>query len=253
MQTLYPTSAQLRRSARARMYRDRDMQARRSEFWFDFISPYAYLAWKQVRTRELDLRPVLFAALLDHHGQLGPAEIPAKRDYTFKHVVRRAHDLGVPIVPPPGHPFNSLLGLRLASVELGHEDRVRLIDALFDATWAGGPGIHEAGVVAGVLREAGFEAEPLLAAASNPETKQRLLAATREAISKGVFGVPTFIAEHRDERTGEARTESFWGSDSIGDLDRFSRGEDPVTSELLARWQQLPSLAERPAANRASR
>ena len=92
------------------------------EFWFDFISPYAYLAWQRIHPvveahgRALIYRPVLFAGLLDHWGQLGPAEIPPKREFVFRQVLRRAAALGVPLEPPPSHPFNSLLGLRLVPI-----------------------------------------------------------------------------------------------------------------------------------------
>jgi 2-hydroxychromene-2-carboxylate isomerase len=91
-------------------------------FYFDFISPYAYLASTQLdgiaaRTQvTIERVPVLFAALLDAHGQKGPAEIPAKRRYTWKDVSRKCHAAGVPIAPPPSHPFNPLLGLRVASL-----------------------------------------------------------------------------------------------------------------------------------------
>src|SRR5690554_5088901 len=109
------------------------------EFWFDFISPYAYLAWQRIHPvveahgRALIYRPVLFAGLLDHWGQLGPAEIPPKREFVFRQVLRRAAALGVPLEPPPSHPFNSLLGLRLACLELPPADRRRLIDQLYRA------------------------------------------------------------------------------------------------------------------------
>ena len=93
-------------------------------FHFDFISPYAYLAWTQIHAlaarhgRSVEPVPVLFAALLDHHGTKGPAEIPAKRRYLMFDVVRKARALGVPIGPPPAHPFDPLLALRVASVPM---------------------------------------------------------------------------------------------------------------------------------------
>ncbi|MGB1700435.1 MAG: DsbA family protein, partial [Nannocystaceae bacterium] len=88
-------------------------------FYFDFISPYAYLAFPEVlrlcenHQRTMIPTPVVFGAILTHHGHLGPAEIPSKRAYTFKHVLRLAHERGRDLTPPPGHPFNSLLALRM--------------------------------------------------------------------------------------------------------------------------------------------
>ena len=96
-------------------------------FYFDFISPYAFLAWTQIRgiaarcEREVEPVPVLFAGLLNAHDQKGPAEIPAKRRYLFKDIARKAHRLGVAsVAPPPAHPFNPLLPLRIASLPRQH-------------------------------------------------------------------------------------------------------------------------------------
>jgi 2-hydroxychromene-2-carboxylate isomerase len=211
------------------------------EFWFDFISPYAYLAWQRIHAvaeaheRELVYRPVLFAGLLNHWGQLGPAEIPPKRELVFRQVSRRAAALGVPLQPPPSHPFNPLLGLRLAALELPSEQRRRLIDTLFHATWGGGPGIADPAVVATLLERAGFAAEALITDAQSPEGKQRVLDAGAAALAAGVFGVPTMIVDG----------ELFWGDDSFGELEQVLRGEDTLDREGLARWAALPASAER--------
>jgi 2-hydroxychromene-2-carboxylate isomerase len=217
------------------------------EFWFDFISPYAFLAWTQIRTiadrhaRPLVLRPVLFAALLDHWGQLGPAEIAPKREHVFKQVLRRGFDLGIAIAPPPAHPFNSLLGLRLATLELPAADRVRMIDRLYSAVWRpDAPGITDPRVVAGLLGELGLDGAALLDAANAPDNKQKLMAATSEAIAKKVFGVPTMIVDG----------ELFWGVDDLSNLERFLRGEDPIDLAMLERWRDLPVQASRPKAAR---
>jgi 2-hydroxychromene-2-carboxylate isomerase len=218
------------------------------ELWFDFISPYAYLAWQRIHPlveahgRSVVYRPTLFAGLLDHWGQLGPAEIPPKREWVFKQVLRRAHALGVPLQPPPRHPFNPLLGLRLASLELEPNRQRALIDALFRATWGGGPGIDDPSAVEAVLRAAGFDAESLLADATTPANKQRVIEGGREAISLGVFGVPTMIVDG----------ELFWGDDSFAELDGFLRGEDPYDAELLRRWASLPVGQARSLATRNS-
>jgi 2-hydroxychromene-2-carboxylate isomerase len=215
------------------------------ELWFDFISPYAYLAWQRIHPlaaaheRELVYRPTLFAALLDHWGQLGPAEIGPKRVFVFKQVLRRAHALGVPLQPPPRHPFNPLLGLRLACLELDPATRRSLIDLLFRATWAGGPGIDEPAVVADLLRDAGLDADALIAAATTPANKRALIDNGEAAIAAGVFGVPTMIADG----------ELFWGDDSVPELDAFLRGEDPVDRDALARWRDLPVGAARARAS----
>ena len=128
-------------------------------FYFDFISPYSYLAWTQIHDlaarhqRVVDPVPVLFAALLDHHGQKGPAEIPPKRLYMFKHVLRLASELGVELSVPAAHPFNPLLSLRVASLEMPADDRRRVIDALYRAVWCRGHGVTDRHAVAELLTE----------------------------------------------------------------------------------------------------
>ena len=87
-------------------------------FYLDFISPFAYLAFEKLPETLLGLnyqvtyKPVLFAAMLSQHGQLGPAEIPAKRDWTYRHVLWLAHTHQVPLHMPAAHPFNPLALLR---------------------------------------------------------------------------------------------------------------------------------------------
>ena len=214
------------------------------EFWFDFISPYAYLAWQRIhaivedRGRAVVYRPVLFASLLNHWGQLGPAEIAPKRIHAFKQVSRRAAALGVPMSPPPSHPFNPLLGLRLASLELVDMPAGRrraLIDLLFRAVWAGGPGIDDPQVVARLLSDEGFDAQTLLSAAREPAHKQRLVAQTQAGIEAAVFGIPAMITDG----------ELFWGEDSLDDLARFMDGEDPLDLQALSQWADLPASATR--------
>ena len=86
----------------------------------DFISPYAYLAFERLPmaleglSYGVDYKPLLFAGLLKHHGQLGPAEIPSKRDWTYRQVLWLAHSHGIEMQMPASHPFNPLPLLRLA-------------------------------------------------------------------------------------------------------------------------------------------
>src|SRR6476646_612833 len=108
-------------------------------FHFDFVSPYAYVAWTQIhrvvetRAAVVEPVPVLFAALLNAHGTKGPAEVPAKGVYVFKDASRKAHAAGLPpLEPPPTHPFNPLLALRV-TVAAPAAERRRVIDALFAA------------------------------------------------------------------------------------------------------------------------
>lgn len=215
-------------------------------YYLDFISPYAYLGWPQARALAercgLELRPVpvLFAAMLDAYGHKGPAEIEPKRIYTFKHVTRLAHELGVPLRPPPAHPFNPLLALRIASLpRLTAAERLRVIDALYELVWAKGEGATDPVVVTRALEAAGLPgAAAMVTDASTPEAKERVRKQTEDALARGVFGVPTFEVE----RTGEI----FWGQDSIPHVERHLAGADPVTAAWLEQWKGLPKAAVRP-------
>jgi 2-hydroxychromene-2-carboxylate isomerase len=189
--------------------------------------------------RTLEPVPVLFAALLDHFGHLGPAEIPSKRDFIFKQCIRRAARHGIPFAPPPSHPFNPLLGLRIASLDLG-DDRVRVIDRLYDMTWGDGPGITDPRVVAPALDELGLGGTALVEQAQTPENKQRVKDQTATALERGAFGVPTIFADG----------ELFWGDDSLEDLEVFLRGKDPASPDKIQRWANLPSSAQRPGSRR---
>ena len=210
------------------------------QFYFDFISPYAFLAWTQIRGiarrcgRSVEPVPVLFAALLDAHGQKGPAEIPAKRRYLFKDIARKAHRLGVPsVAPPPAHPFNPLAALRVASLPLPLTTRETIIDALYAAAWTRREAIDSAEAVAGLLSRVGLDGPALVAEAQTTATKERLRSATDKGIRRGIFGVPSALVDD----------ELFWGTDALPDLEAYLRGELPTFSD--AEWSSLPMAAIR--------
>lgn len=211
-------------------------------FYFDYISPYAYVAWTQIHTlaarhgRAVTAIPVLFAGLLNHHGQKGPAEIPAKRVYTFKDAYRKAHRAGLPpLRPPPSHPFNPLLALRLASIPEVAQDQRRIIDACYSATWSEGRGVESPLVLSQILSGLGLDAAHLLERAQSAEIKAHLKRQTEEAITLGVFGVPTMIADG----------ELFWGVDALPLLEEHLLGRDPVPKDLGPRFANLPATASR--------
>ncbi len=214
-------------------------------FYFDFISPYAYLGWTHIHAlaarhgRAVQPVPILFAALLDAYGHKGPAEIPPKRVYLFKDVLRTAHQWKVPLGPPPAHPFNPLLALRVASLQLDAEAQKHVIDVLFRAVWGGdGPGVTDPTVVAELLSEEGLDGEGMVHAACSEPAKARVRAATDEALRAGVFGVPSV----------EADGELFWGCDAFPHMERRLEGADPVDAIDLGRWASLPAQSKRKAA-----
>jgi 2-hydroxychromene-2-carboxylate isomerase len=210
-------------------------------FFFDYVSPYSYLAWTQLPAlaerhgRSVELVPVLFAGMLNALGTTGPAEVPAKRFYIYKHTRRIAHELGVPFVMPASHPFNPLLALRVTAAVGDVEARRRLVSALYAAVWAGGGGLVEPERVSAVVASVGLDVKALLEAAQTPAVKDQVRRNTEELLALGGFGVPSIVADG----------ELFFGVDSMGHLERFLRGEDPLTREELERLRNLPVAASR--------
>jgi len=201
-------------------------------FYFDYLSSNAYLAWTQLPKLssrfgvEVEPIPVLFAGLLEAHGQLGPAEVRPKAFWMAKNNLRKAALLGLPLEPPRHHPFSPLLSLRISSLPLADEERHALIDALFQAVWVRGLHVSEPAVVAELATEVGLDGAKLVETAQQPEAKARLRAQTDAAIAAGVFGVPTMIVGG----------ELFWGYDDWPFLELFLAGKDPLDPRELEKW-----------------
>jgi 2-hydroxychromene-2-carboxylate isomerase len=170
-------------------------------WYFDVISPFAYLQWPRVRelarTHAVEFRPLLLAGLLDANGQKGPAEIDAKRRFTYRHVLWLARHRGVPLRFPPAHPFNPLATLR-AIVAAG--TTVAAIDAAFDWIWVQGRAGDSVEAIAPLLASLGVAPEAL----GSAETKAQLRANFELAMQQRVFGVPTLAI-------GDGL---FWGDDA---------------------------------------
>ncbi len=211
-------------------------------FYVDPISPYVWLASKQLARIEaagvgIAFRPVLFAGLLNAHGQKGPAEIAAKRVYTFTDVMREAARRQLPFRGPPGHPFNPLQSLRMCLAIDNLEERRRFACAVFDACWEAGEDVSDLAVLQRLAAQCGLDSAALTTAAGAPQLKQRLIDDTNAAIAAGVFGVPTF----------EVDGQLFWGGDRIDALLWHLEGKRidmAARDAFLAR----PALAKRPGA-----
>jgi 2-hydroxychromene-2-carboxylate isomerase len=201
--------------------------------YFDPISPYVWLSAGAIARIEATgakvvVEPVLFAAMLNAHGQKGPAEIAAKRAYTFRDVMRQAAQQGLAFTGPPGHPFNPLTALRMCLALDGQAARRRFALALLAACWEHGEDISDGQVLARIAQACDIDGAALLAAAQQAGIKQRLAADTERAIADGVFGVPTF-------RYGD---ELFWGGDRVDALLWRLQGngiDEAKLTEFLAR------------------
>jgi 2-hydroxychromene-2-carboxylate isomerase len=201
---------------------------------FDVVSPFAYLAFPDLKRlpagARLEYVPVLLAGLLNHFGQLGPAEIPSKRRFTYRFVVWRARRLGLPLRMPPSHPFNSLAAQRLI-ITAGSTERA--VAAVLDAVFRDGRDVGDSAVVAELARQLGVS-DPAVAL-SEPGVKRRLRENTEWASARGVFGVPTLVI-------GE---EFFWGHDAVDMALEYLAGPEAFHDRQMQAIETLPIGAQR--------
>jgi 2-hydroxychromene-2-carboxylate isomerase len=208
------------------------------DFWFDPISPYAWLAFDALPdaleglSYQANYRPVLFAGLLAHWGQKGPAEIEPKRLWTYQDVAWRAHRQGLALTVPARHPFNPLplLRLALACVPEGGTPNRWVVETLFRHVWEGGADAADPGRIAELQARLQPLREP-----TDPSVKLALKMQTEQAIAQGIFGVPTVAVDGL----------KFWGADALPMLSRYLQ-DDP--------WFSGPQWADaqraRPALSR---
>ena len=202
-------------------------------FYFDFISPYAYLAFEalpqalQGISHQVHYQPILFAGLLNHHGQLGPAEIAGKRDWTYQQVQWGAHQHNIPLQLPSAHPFNplALLRLALACPEAGLPNRC-VCETIFRHVWKEGGDPVAPDRLRALTEQLAPQQDP-----SSPQVKQRLIDATQNAITAGLFGVPTMAVDGK----------LFWGFDALPMLRAFLQGDAWFESGAWGAAQALPS------------
>jgi 2-hydroxychromene-2-carboxylate isomerase len=186
--------------------------------YLDFISPFAWLAFEKLpatlqgMSYQVDYKPILFAAVLKHHGQLGPAEIPGKREWTYRQVLWLARQHGVQLQMPASHPFNPLGSLRLA-VACGRDGLVNrfVCERLFRHVWEGGQEAADAQRLQTLTEELAPH-RPV----NSDAVKAELKGNTEEAIARGVFGVPTFLVDGK----------LFWGFDALPMMRDYLLGED---------------------------
>ncbi len=204
-----------------------------ADFYFDFVSPFSHLCLyrlREVAGVSFAYRPVLFAGLLNHWGQKGPAEIPAKRLWTYRWCAWWAGELGIPFRFPAEHPFNSLPHLRLAIACDGRADAVKRI---FDWVWTNGESASDPKRFGALCAELGVDPEEL----GREEVKGRLRRNTEEAATRGVFGVPSLVLD------GEV----FWGADSLEFFKAFLANPALFSGPEMRRVAALPVGAARKA------
>lgn len=201
-------------------------------WYFDFISPFAYLQWQRLKSLGVAVQPVpiLFAGVLDHLGHKGPAEMTEKRRFTYRHVQFEAERRGLPFRFPDAHPFNPLSALRLA---IALDAKPDVVDAIFAQVWGQGGSTEDFAALA-----RSFDMDDFAAAIARDEVKARLRANTEAAIARGVFGVPTLAI-------GD---ELFWGDDATAMALAYRDDSDLFKRDDYVRIDALPMASVRKAA-----
>lgn len=204
------------------------------EWYFDFVSPFSYLAIERCHRLPQDARitfvPVLFAGLLNHWDHKGPAEIPAKRRFTGRHVQWLANKYGSPLKTPPAHPFNPLKVLRLSIVLNNEAEAIRTI---FRFIWQAGRLPDDPDNWRELIQTLNVpNADERIAAR---EVKDQLRLNGERALQFGIFGVPTFIVDEQ----------LFWGLDALDFLIDYLRDPAVLHSAEMRRISELPIGAER--------
>ena len=205
------------------------------DWYFDFISPFSYLQSELLHTLpsvDITFKPVLFAGLLNHWDNKGPAEIPPKRLWTFEHCAWLAHKHGIPMRMPPHHPLNPLPLLRLC-IALGSTPEA--VQRLFRFVWRDGHLPTETQHWNALLEELRASTEVTVEMLDSPDVKQQLRDNGEQAIAAGVFGVPTAVVDGR----------CFWGLDGTDMLVAYLNGDPFFQSDLLRQAQNLPQGVQR--------
>lgn len=183
------------------------------DFYFDFGSPAAYLAYTQLAKLATDtgasvvMKPMLLGGVFQATGNRPPISVPLKGSYLFQDMARYARRYGVALNMNPHFPINTITLMRAASgLQLRNDDRFDLFcSTIFKAIWVDSKNMNDLAVVGEVLHEAGFDGAGMLALASLHEVKDLLKTQTQAAVDRGIFGAPTFFV-------GE---EMFWGQDRL--------------------------------------
>ncbi len=205
---------------------------RKADWYFDFISPFAYIGLIRLgrfsQKLEIRYKPVLFAGMLNHWEQKGPAEIPPKRVWTFRYCTWWAAQQGIAMRAPATHPFNPLPYLRLA-VAAGNTPAA--IGCIFEAIWTTGADPSDERVFAGLARSLQVDPSRL----GDQAIKDALRRETEQAIARGVFGVPTLIVDE----------ELFWGADAMDFVEAYLADPGIVATAEMRRAANLPAAATR--------
>jgi 2-hydroxychromene-2-carboxylate isomerase len=181
--------------------------ARQIEFFYDYLSPFSYLADTQLPTiaqrtgAEIVYRPIMLGAIFKATGNASPISIPAKAGYILAELQRWAKRYGVPMQMNPYFPFSTIRVLRAAIAAQLHGRFPAFHSAAFRAIWEQGEDLSKEEALRRLLK--GAEIDPALI--EGADIKNRLRANVDDAVSRGAFGAPTFFVNG----------EMLWGNDRL--------------------------------------
>lgn len=204
---------------------------KRLNFYFDFLSPFSYFAWlklKEQKDIEIVFKPVSLGTLLNHWSIKGPGEVQPKREFLLKQCLRYSVKNNISFTTPKTHPFNSLYALRLALKSTSGDLQNEVIKTLWLAGWKDRIDMGEPDELIRVLKENNLPADELYEKSFSKEARAELKSNIQEALSFGVFGVPSMVVDK----------ELFWGNDALEDVFQYLSGVDKLDriklEELLA-------------------
>lgn len=189
------------------------------EFYFDFSSPYAYLASERIDAlgekygRKVLWRPMLLGVVIQKTGLPLLLDVPIKGDYSKRDILRSARYYGVPFNFPAKFPLSAVTPSR-AYYWLHGQDCAKARDfarAVFRAYWVDGRDISDMAVVLDIAAGMGIDRDALAAGMVTPEIKERLKVETETALAKGMCGAPYFVVDG----------EPFWGADRLPQIEKW--------------------------------
>ncbi len=181
------------------------------DFYFDFISPYSFLAHKEILKIEkqnsikINYKPILLGGLHNLHGIKAPAFIPAKAKHMIRDCKLIAEKNKIKFKFNSYFPIRSLNLMR--GVFIAEEDNYKsyYIDSMFNSIWQDGLNMNDESIIQRVLKNLNVNPKTFLLRCTSSSVKDLLRQKTNEAYQKGVFGAPTFMSNNK----------IFWGQDRI--------------------------------------
>ena len=172
------------------------------EFYYDFGSPTAYLAWTQIKKADvekfsIEYIPVLLGGIFKATDNKPPGTVKAKADWMFEDIKMHANSYDVSFAMNSAFPVNTLYLMRGAIFAKKKGILEDYNKAMFSAMWINNINLNEPKNIINVLESNNFDSKEFLEAAENNDIKEELKVNTSKAVSKGLFGVPSFIVDGR--------------------------------------------------------